>query len=255
MTLSDDARERYADQLVLPGWGLPVQERLGRAGAIVVGAGALGGPAAGYLAAAGAGRIGVVDDAPVDLRGLTHQTLHVTPEVGVNRAESAALKLGMLNSEVQVEPYPVRLEEINAVPIVTGADVVVEASNDPVTRTLVNDACCAEAIPFVSGGHDGLGGFAMSVMPGETACLRCGGLAAPEAQPAPSGDGALGAVAGVIGAIEALEALKLLTGVGAPLLDRTLWVDAAGTSTSTAAVARRDDCPACAGGASPQQSS
>lgn len=254
MSLSDGELERYADQLALPGFGASAQERLAGAAAIVVGAGGLGVPAAAYLATAGVGRVGVVDHAPVELTGLSRQALHVTPEVGVNRAESLALKLGMLNSDVQVEPYPVRLEEMNAAPIVMGADIVLEASNDSATRALVNDACCAEAIPFVSGGDQGLGGFATSVRPGESACLRCAGIVSAALEPPMAGRGALGAVAGLVGTIQAIEGLKLLTGLGDPLLDRVLWLDAAAPSVSTGAVARAEGCPACAGTTSPQQS-
>lgn len=246
MTLSDDDRTRYARQLALPGWGEAAQERLRAASAIVVGAGGLGAPAAAYLAAAGVGRIGVVDHASVEVSSLHRQTLHFAPEVGANKAESAALKLGVLNPEAQAEAYPVRLEQMNAAAIVAGADVVVDCSDSSETRALVNEACCAERVPLVEAGLDGLSGFLMSIRPGESACHRC---AFPETGAEAHGDGgggALGAMAGSLGAMQAIEALKLLTGFGRPLLDRLLWLDGGDMAPAIAAVERRAGCPACA---------
>src|SRR3954447_21580410 len=144
MTLSDSELERYSRQLVLPEWSGAAQERLSEASVIVVGAGALGSPVGMYLAAAGVGRIGVVDSDAVDLSNLHRQPLHFTPDVGLGKADNAAVKLGALNPETVVDPYPVRLEEINAEAIVTGADLVVDCSDTFATRYLVNDACCAQ---------------------------------------------------------------------------------------------------------------
>lgn len=237
----------------------------------------MGAPAAAHLASAGVGRIGIVDPAPVALSTLDSQALHVTPEVGLNRAETAALKLGILNAEVRAEPYPVRLEGMNAAAIVAGADIVLEASNHPVTRGLVNDACCAERVPLVAGGHGGLRGFALSVRPGGSACCRCAlpetpgpgsdplaeagasriepqEESGPSGAVSPDGGAALGAVAGLVGAIQALEALKLLTGLGKPLLDRILRLDGTDMRTTLVESSRRQGCPACARARAPQQS-
>src|SRR5947209_19437937 len=125
MTLTDSELERYSRQLVLPEWSGSAQERLRRASVIVVGTGALGSPAATYLAAAGVGRLGIVDSDLVELSNLARQPLHFTPDVGLAKVEAAAVKLRALNPEVVVDPYPARLDSSNAEAIVAGADVVV----------------------------------------------------------------------------------------------------------------------------------
>ena len=254
MSLSELELERYSRQLVMPGWSGAAQERLRSATAIVVGAGALGSPVGLYLAAAGVGRIGVVDPDPVELSNLHRQPLHFTPDVGIAKAENAALKLGVLNPEVQVDPYPVELNAANAEAIVMGADVVVDCSDTFATRYVVNDACCAQGIALVEGGVLGFDGLVMSVRPGESACYRCAFAVEPAAGAAPScrEAGVLGATAGIVGSIQALEALKLLTGVGEPLLDRMLQIDARGMEFTVVATARRDECPACGAVRAPQ---
>jgi adenylyltransferase/sulfurtransferase len=248
MTLSDAELERYSRQLVLPEWSGAQQERLKEASAIVVGAGALGCPVAAYLVAAGVGRVGIVDSEPVELSNLHRQLLHFTPDLGSPKAESAAGKLGLLNPEVVVEPYPVRLEEANAEAIVAGADVVVDCSDSFATRYLVNDACCAQRVPLVEAGVLGLHGLVMAIVPGESACYRCAFPVEPPpgSVPACREAGVLGPVAGVVASWQALEALKLLAGVEEPLRDRILQVDAGRVEHTVVATRRRDGCPACA---------
>lgn len=247
MTLTDAEVERYSRQLVLEEWSAEAQEAVGAATAIVVGAGALGSPAAAYLAAAGVGRIGIVDSDAVELSNLQRQPLHYTPDIGTNKAESAAAKLGVLNPEVTVEPYPVRLDAANAEAIVSGADVVLDCSDTFETRYVVNDACCAARIPLVEAGVLGFEGLVMTVRPGESACYRCAFPSAPppETVRACRDYGVLGPVAAVIGSLQALEALKLLTGVGEPLLDRFLQFDGRAVSHLVVATSRRPDCAAC----------
>ena len=254
MPLSDDELDRYSRQLVLPEWSGAAQERLKGATAIVVGVGALGSPAATYLAAAGVGHIGVVDSDRVELSNLHRQPLHFTPDVGLAKADNAALKLGVLNPEVQVDPYPVELNAANAEAIVMGADVVVDCSDTFATRYVVNDACCAQGIPLVEAGVLGFDGLVMSIRPGESACYRCAFAVEPEAGSVPScrEAGVLGATAGIVGSIQALEALKLLTGVGEPLLDQMLQIDARGMEFTLVATARRDECRACGAVRAPQ---
>jgi molybdopterin/thiamine biosynthesis adenylyltransferase len=247
VALSDSELERYSRQLVLPEWSGAAQERLKDANAIVVGAGALGSPAATYLAAAGVGHIGVVDSDRVELSNLHRQPIHFTPDIGIGKADNAAVKLGALNPEVQIDPYPVELTAANAEAIVMGADVVVDCSDTFATRYLVNDACCAQGIALVEGGVLGFDGLVMSIRPGESACYRCAFEVEPDPGSVPScrEAGVLGATAGIIGSIQALEALKLLTGVGDPLLDRILQIDAARMDFTLVATQRRDECPAC----------
>lgn len=246
--LSEAELERYSRQLVLPEWSGAAQERLKAASAIVVGAGALGSPVAAYLAAAGVGRIGLVDSDPVELSNLGRQPLHYTPDVGANKAESAAAKLGLLNPHALVEPYPVRLDELNARAIVAGAGVVVDCSDSFETRYVVNDACCAEGVPLVEGGVLGFAGLVLAIVPGESACYRCAFPVPPPQGSVPGcrEAGVLGATAGIVGSMQALEALKLLAGVLPPRTDTILQLDAATLELTHVRIRRRPDCAACA---------
>jgi adenylyltransferase/sulfurtransferase len=256
VTLSERELERYSRQLVLPEWSGAAQERLRSASVMLVGAGALGSPAGQYLAAAGVGRIGVVDDDAIELSNLNRQPLHFTPDVGLMKAENAKVKLSALNEDVLVESYPARLDEANADAIVLGADVVVDCSDSFETRYVVNDACCANGVPLVEAGVLGFSGLVLSVVPGRSACYRCAFPVAPPPGSVPScrEAGVLGATAGIVGSIQALEALKLLTGVGEPLLDRILQIDGATLTFTTVTTERQGGCPACARVPAAQQS-
>jgi molybdopterin/thiamine biosynthesis adenylyltransferase len=244
--ISDRELERYARQLVLPEWTGQVQERLTGSTAIVIGAGALGSPAATYLACAGVGRIGVVDGDWVELSNLNRQPLHFTPDLEAQKAESAAQKLGVLNTEIGVEPYPVEVDADNAAAIVAGADVVLDCTDSFETRYVINDACCAERVPLVEAGALGFGGMVFAIRPGETACYRCAFPTAPANAPSCAEAGMLGAVAGVIGSLQALEALKLLSGVGTQPGDTILQFDGLSLQQTLVRTSRRPDCTACA---------
>jgi molybdopterin/thiamine biosynthesis adenylyltransferase len=247
MSLSERELIRYSRQLLMEQWSGSAQERLRAARAIVVGAGALGSPAAAYLAAAGVGILGVVDGDAVELSNLHRQPLHFTPDVGMPKAEVAAAKLGLLNPEIVVDPYPVMLEAANAEAIVAGADVVVDCTDSFESRYAVNDACCAQGVPLVEAAVVAFDGLVLSIRPGESACYRC---AFPTPPPAESRRGCreagvLGAMAGVVGSIQALEAIKLLTGVGRALVDRILRIDGLDMSQTLVSTTRRQDCGAC----------
>jgi molybdopterin/thiamine biosynthesis adenylyltransferase len=246
MTLSEAELERYSRQLVLPEWSGAAQERLKQSSVMVIGAGALGSPAATYLAAAGVGQIGVVDEDAVELSNLHRQPLHFTPDLGLPKASNAVVKLSALNPEVQVDQYPVRLEAENAEAIVMGADLVVDCSDSFETRYVVNDACCSQGVPLVEAGVLGFGGLVMSIRPGESACYRCAFPTQPLEAPSCRDAGVLGAMAGIVGSIQALEAIKLLADVGEPLLDTILQIDGAAPAFTRVATARVPDCPACA---------
>jgi molybdopterin-synthase adenylyltransferase len=247
MALSEREIERYSRQLVLPEWSGAVQDRLSKATAVVVGAGALGSAAATYLAAAGVGRLGVVDGDWVEISNLQRQFLHFTPDIDAQKAESAAQKLGLLNTDITVEPYPVEVDSDNAEAIVMGADVVLDCTDSFETRYLINEACCAAGVPLVEAGALGFGGMVMAIRPGETACYRCAFPTAPANAPSCRDAGMLGAVAGVIGSLQALEALKLLTGVGDTPGDRILQFDGLTLQQTLVRTSRRADCSACAG--------
>jgi molybdopterin/thiamine biosynthesis adenylyltransferase len=245
--LGDAELDRYSRQLVLPEWSEAAQLALRAASVLVVGAGALGSPVLLYLAGAGVGRLGIVDDDEVAVSNLHRQHLHFTPDAGAPKAESAAAKLRFLNPDVLVEPYRVRLDESTAAGLVAGHDLVVDCSDSFATRYAVNAACCAAGIGLVEGGVLGTSGLVMAIRPGESACYRC---AFPE--PPPPGSvpscaegGVLGPAAGVVGSLQAMEALKLLTGFRPPALDAFVQIDAAGPELLRVGVARRDDCPDC----------
>jgi molybdopterin/thiamine biosynthesis adenylyltransferase len=253
--IEDRELERYARQLVLPEWTGEVQERLKGSTAIVIGAGALGSPAATYLACAGVGRVGMVDGDWVELSNLNRQPLHFTPDIDAQKSESAAQKLGVLNTDISVEPYPVEVDSDNAVAIVAGADVVLDCTDSFETRYLINDACCAERIPLVEAGALGFGGMVFAIRPGETACYRCAFPTVPANAPSCAEAGMLGAVAGVIGSLQALEALKLLSGVGTQPGDTILQFDGLTLQQTLVRTSRRPGCSACAELAASQQSS
>ena len=242
----DQWLERYSRQLVLPEWSEGAQRALASASVLVIGAGALGSPVATYLAGAGVGRLGIVDDGDVELSNLHRQHLHFTPDVGVPKAQSAVAKLGFLNPDIVVEPYHARFEPANAEALVAGHDLVVDCTDVFETRYAVNAACCAAGVPLVEGGVVGTSGLVMAIRPGESACYRCAFPAPPPDAPTCAQAGVLGPAAGVIGSLQALEAIKLLTGVGEPLTDAFLQADLATHAFLRVAVARRADCADCA---------
>ena len=221
------------------------------ASAIVVGAGRVGSPAALYLAAAGVGRIGIVDRAEVDV-GVADELLHFAPDAGVPKAANAAVKLGALNPDVAVDTYPVAFEAGNAEAIVTGADVVLDSVRSEDSPWLVNDACCAAGAPFVKALLSHSGGELVAVVPGRSACARCAfGDGLPEAP-----DAALpAAAAGVLGALQALAGLRLLAPGGEESDATLLSLDARTGEVSARRGERRADCPACADSAPASQSS
>jgi molybdopterin/thiamine biosynthesis adenylyltransferase len=244
--LTDAEIERYSRQLVLPEWGAAAQLAVTEASVLVIGAGALGAPVALYLAGAGVGRIGILDDDAVELSNLHRQLLHFTPDVGVAKAESAAAKLRYLNPDIVVEPYQVHADAENAAALVEGQNLVVDCSDSFATRYVVNAACCAARVPLVEAGVLGVSGLVMSIKPGRTACYRCAFPVEPHDAPRCADAGVLGPAAGVIGSLQALEALKLLTGVAPPIADGFLQVDLATAEFLRVRAGRRDDCPDCA---------
>jgi adenylyltransferase/sulfurtransferase len=193
------------------------------------------------------GLLGLVDPGVVEISELDGQFLHFAFDVGHNKAERAAAKLGAFNPSVQVEPYPALLDRQNAEAVVTGHDLVVDCSNSPSTRYLLNDACLALEVPLVVGGARAWSGLVMAVRPGSSACYSCAYPQDPEVAD-PTGKGKVHApVAGLVGSIQALEAIKLLTGTGEPLLDQVLRLDGSVPSVQIRPVSRRYDCASCAG--------
>jgi molybdopterin/thiamine biosynthesis adenylyltransferase len=242
--LPESEVDRYQRQLVLPEWSEAAQLAVRDASVLVVGVGALGSPVAAYLAGAGVGRLGILDEGMVELSNLHRQFLHYTPDIGVAKTWSASSKLGFLNPDVLVEPFQMRLESDNAADLIAGQDLVVDCTDTFATRYAVNAACCAAGVPLVEGGVVGLTGLVMGIRPGESACYRCAFPEAPENAASCAEAGILGPAAGVIGSLQALEALKLLAGLPA-LLDAFLQVDLATYEVVRVGVARRPGCPDC----------
>jgi molybdopterin-synthase adenylyltransferase len=240
---ADTWTDRYSRQLVLPEWSEAAQRALGEASVLVVGAGALGSPVATYLAGAGVGRLGIVDDGAVELSNLHRQHLHFTPDLEVAKAHSAAAKLGFLNPDIVVEPYQAAF----APEMVREQDLVVDCTDSFAARYAVNAACCAAGVSLVEAGVVGLSGLVMAIRPGETACYRCAFPDAPERAASCAEAGVLGPAAGVIGSLQALEALKLLAGLPGALTDAFLQVGLVALDFLRVVVRRRPDCPDCAG--------
>jgi molybdopterin/thiamine biosynthesis adenylyltransferase len=243
--LSDAELERYSRQLVLPEWTELAQVALRDASVLVIGAGALGSPVALYLAGAGVGRLGIVDDDEVEVSNLPRQPLHYTPDVGIPKAESAAAKLRFLNPEIVVEPYRMRVDATNLAGLVEGQDLVVDCSDSFETRYAVNAACCAAGIDLVEGGAMAWSGLVMTIVPGSTACYRCAFPEPPADARSCAEAGIVGPAAGAVGALQALEALKFLTGTQPPLVDAFLALDLATLEATRVHVRRDPECPDC----------
>ncbi len=247
MRISGHERRRYDCQLVLKEVGERGQEALRRASVLVVGAGGLGAPVLYYLAAAGVGRIGIVDDDLVELSNLQRQILFTTADIGRFKAAVAAERLAALNPEVTLEVHASRLTAATAFPTVDGYDVVVTAVDNFPTRYLLNDACVLRHKVLVDGAVLRMTGLAMTIKGGESACYRC---LFPEPPP-PAGviscseAGVLGPIPGLIGSIQALEALKVITGAGRPLYDRLLQYDGGAMTFTEVEVSRVPSCPVC----------
>lgn len=245
--LTTDQRTRYARHVRLPEVGEEGQLRLLGSSALIVGAGGLGSPAALYLAAAGVGTIGVVDDDVVDASNLQRQVLHNIDRVGMPKVESALETLRALNPDVKVETHQERLNASNALRIMSGYDVVVDGGDNFPTRYLVNDASLHLRIPVVHGSIFRFEGQASVFNPWEGPCYRCLHAEPPPPELAPScaEAGVLGVLPGVVGSIQAMEAIKLILGIGETLQGRLLIYDALEQDFATFTMARNPDCLAC----------
>ena len=244
---SEQAR-RYARQVRLPEVGPAGQARLLKAGVLIVGLGGLGSPAALYLAAAGVGRLGLLDGDRVSLANLQRQILYTTADVGRSKAEAAAERLAALNPGCRLEPRPEMLDDTNARACVAAYDAVVDGTDSFEAKFRIAAACHAAGIPYAHGGVQGFTGQAMTVQPGRTACCRClfdRPLAAMPRPPRGGPRGPLGPVPGMIGAVQAAEIIRLLAGIGRLLTNRLLVADALAMDVRTVPVRRNPDCPLC----------
>lgn len=253
-SLSVDERARYSRHLLLPEVGEEGQAKLLASSIVIVGAGGLGSSAALYLAAAGIGRIGLVDWDVVEASNLQRQILHTTEAVGTLKVESGARALAALNPDVHVDQVPERLRAGNILDLLGEYDVIIDAADNFPTRYLINDAALNLGIPVVHGSILRFEGQATVFTPYAGPCYRCLFPAPPPAELAPScaDAGVLGAMAGVIGSIQAMEAIKLIVGAGDLLVGRLLTYDALGQEMLTFGVPRDPECPACEGDRTPQ---
>ena len=245
--LSNEEVARYSRHLIMPEVGMDGQLKLKAASVLCIGAGGLGSPVAMYLAAAGVGRLGIVDFDVVDYSNLQRQVIHGTPDVGRPKLESARDTLNAINPAVHIELHEVALSSANALDVLRGYDVIVDGTDNFPTRYLVNDACVILGIPNAYGSIFRFEGQASVFAAKDGPCYRC---LYPE--PPPPGlvpscaeGGVLGILPGVVGTIQATEAVKLIMGVGEPLVGRFLVYDALRMRFRELKLRKDPDCPVC----------
>jgi sulfur-carrier protein adenylyltransferase/sulfurtransferase len=247
-TLGPEQHQRYSRHLLIPEVGEAGQLKLLDSRILLIGAGGLGSPAALYLAAAGVGKLGIVDADVVDASNLQRQVIHATDRLGEPKVASAKRSLEALNPDVEVVPYEERLTSENVDRILEdGWDVIVDGADNFPTRYLLNDASVWHDIPIVHGSIYRFEGQVTVFKPGEGPCYRCLFPTPPPPELAPScaEGGVLGVLPGIIGSLQANEALKLLLGEGDPLVGRLLLFDALDTSFTEVALRRDPACPVC----------
>ncbi len=246
-TLSADQRQRYSRHLLLPEVGPDGQQKLLDAKVLLLGAGGLGSPTALYLAAAGVGTLGIVDDDVVDVTNLQRQVIHSTSRVGVPKVDSAEQTIKDLNPDVTVVKYQTRLDASNIMEIIEGWDIIVDGVDNFPTRYLLNDATVRLGIPVVSAAILGFEGQLSVFKPHDGPCYRCLFRQPPPAELAPScgANGVLGVLPGTMGMLQATEVAKLILGVGDPLIGRLLMYDALGATFTELKVRRDPECPIC----------
>jgi len=245
--LSDEQRERYSRHLLMPEIGIEGQLKMLDAKVLLLGAGGLGSPTALYLAAAGVGTIGIVDDDVVDLSNLQRQIVHSNARIGEPKVDSAQQAINELNPDVDVVKYQTRLDASNIMEIIEGYDVIVDGVDNFPTRYLLNDATVRLQIPVVSASILGFDGQISVFAPYQGPCYRCLYPTPPPAELAPScgANGVLGALPGIMGVLQAIEVVKLITGSGEPLIGRLVLYEALSTSFTDLKLRRDPDCPIC----------
>lgn len=240
---SDDEVERYARHLILSEVGGPGQQALKRARVLVVGMGGIGNPAALYLAAAGVGHLGLIDDDVVSLSNLQRQVIFGSDDIGMPKVEVAKSRLNALNPHTTVETYNQRITLENARELVAGYDVVLDGTDDFDTRFCVNGACVSLQKPLVSGALGRWSGQ-VGVFTGQP-CYQCFVPEVPPEAETCARVGVVGALAGVIGTMTALETIKVITGAGDPLQGRLLIYDGLSATTRVVKLAADPACPVC----------
>lgn len=246
MQLTDEQIARYTHHIVLKDVGGEGQRKLLGSKVLIVGAGGLGSPAALYLAAAGVGTIGIVDDDRVELSNLQRQIIHATSDIGREKTASAEEKMRAINPDVRVAAYAERLTDKNIESLIADYEFIVDASDNFSTRFLINDICVARGRPYSHGAVVGFTGQTFTYTPGSL-CYRCIFPEPPDQGCILDchGSGILGAAAGIIGSIQAAEAIKFILKRGTLLTDRLLTVDSLSMEFRSIALARNEFCPVC----------
>jgi sulfur-carrier protein adenylyltransferase/sulfurtransferase len=246
-TLTPEQRERYSRHMLVPEIGIEGQQKLLDAKVLLLGAGGLGSPTALYLAAAGVGTLGIVDDDVVDLSNLQRQVIHTTDRIGTPKVDSAEQSIHAINPDVNVVKYQTRIDASNIVEIIKDYDVIVDGVDNFPTRYLLNDATVRLKIPVVSASILGFDGQLSVFKPYEGPCYRCLFREPPPAELAPScgANGVLGVLPGTMGLLQATEVVKLIVGIGDPAIGRLLLYDALGATLTEVKVHRDPECPIC----------
>jgi len=240
--LTREEMERYDRQLRIPYFGEEAQLRLKNSAVLVAGVGGLGSAAALYLAAAGVGRLRIIDDGFVELSNLNRQVLYSTEDLGRPKVLAAAGRLMALNPAIEVEAIQERMTEENVEELIEGVDLVVDGQDNFRIRFAINAACVKKSKPYIYGAVYGMEGRLMTIIPSKGPCLRClipGNPGEVEVVPV------VGPAPGIVGALEALEAIKLLTGLGEPAVGRLLIIDGERFSFEVVEVRRDPNCPVC----------
>jgi adenylyltransferase/sulfurtransferase len=247
MEFTEDQLQRYSRHIILPEVGGKGQKKILNAKVFVVGAGGLGCPVGYYLAAAGVGTIGMIDNDTVELSNLQRQIAHNTKKLGVHKVDSAKDTFEALNPDVKVVGIKDRISKDNIFDLIKDYDIVVDGSDNFPTRYLVNDACVMLGKPLVSGAILRFEGQVTTILPKEGHCYRClfEEMPPPGLVPSCQEAGVLGAITGVVGALQATEVLKLILGKGDILKNTLLIYDALKVNFRRVKVPKNPECPVC----------
>ncbi len=244
---TEEQIKRYSRHIILPEIGGVGQSKLLESSVLVVGAGGLGSPLLLYLAAAGVGRIGIIDFDRVDISNLQRQIIHTTDDIGKNKAISAKERIESLNPDVKVEIYTERMDISNCLDIIGSYDIVVDGTDNFPTRYLMNDACLKLQKTFVFASIFRFEAQVTTFKAYEGPCYRClyPEPPPPGTVPSCSQAGVMGVLPGIAGSLQAIEVIKLITGIGTPLIGRLLLIDTLSMEFTELKFAKDPDCPSC----------
>ncbi len=247
LSFTEDELQRYSRHILVPEIGGKGQKKIKAAKVLVVGTGGLGSPVSLYLAAAGVGTLGLVDDDVVDFSNLQRQIVHSTPDAGRPKVISAKEKLSALNPDIKIVAIQERFTAKNALDLIKDYDIVVDGVDNFSTRFVINDACVISGKPFIHGGVLQFFGQVMTYVPGEGPCYRCIFHEPPPTGAAPTCQeaGVLGVLPGTIGTLQATEVLKYILGQGKLLTGRLLTYDGLAMSFREVKLNKNEDCAVC----------